>query len=395
MRIVLIGPTYPFRGGIAHYNSCLNEQLRQNHETLLISLSKQYPKLLFPGQTQQDLSENFLSTPTEPLLNPIRPSSWYQVCTRISQFKPEAVVFQWWTPYFSPCFSSIMKRLSKEPNLNRILLCHNIFPHEIPRVPGAYWLVRRMIKKVFRQADGFLVHSEKMSSQVSSYNRDAEVCSILHPVYDFFQKMEKKRQHPKNQNKGNRIRLLFFGKIRAYKGLEVFLRALVLLKERGVHYRATVAGEFYIDDKPFKDMVEHQNISDQVVWHDHYIPNEEVSSLFRETDLVVLPYLDATQSGVVPLAFGFCKPVVVSDVGSLGEVVEDGKTGYLVPPGDASALADSITFFSQDPNASLLEKNIRQIRSDFSWSQVEAGLLALLGAIGKRQSEKRNNKVIH
>ena len=395
MRIVLIGPTYPFRGGIAHYNSCLNEQLRENHETLLISLSKQYPKLLFPGQTQQDLSENFLSTPTEPLLNPIHPSSWYQVCTRISQFKPEAVVFQWWTPYFSPCFSSIMKRLSKEPNLNRILLCHNIFPHEIPRVPGAYWLVRRMIKKVFRQADGFLVHSEKMSSQVSSYNRDAEVRRIFHPVYDFFQKMEKKQQHPKNQNKGNRIRLLFFGKIRAYKGLEVFLRALVLLKERGVHYRATVAGEFYIDDKPFKDMVEHQNISDQVVWHDHYIPNEKVSSLFRETDLVVLPYLDATQSGVVPLAFGFCKPVVVSDVGSLGEVVEDGKTGYLVPPGDASALADSITFFSQNPNASLLEKNIRQIRSDFSWSQVEAGLLALLGAIGKRQSEKRNNKVIH
>ena len=161
---------------------------------------------------------------------------------------------------------------------------------------------------------------------MKEFNPGTMVHRIFHPAYDFFNGLDNRGPTSASAGGTRELRLLFFGKIRAYKGLEVFLRALARLGGR-VDFRATVAGEFYIDDAPFKRMVEQEGISDRVVWKDHYIPNEEVGTLFRETDLVVLPYLDATQSGVVPLAFGFLKPVVVSDVGGLAEVVTEGESG--------------------------------------------------------------------
>ena len=393
MRIALVGPAHPLRGGIAHYTSCLDEELRKNHQTLLISLSRQYPKLLFPGRTQEDSSVRYLATPAEPLLNPFRPSSWRAASARILRFSPRAVVFQWWHPCFGPCYSSIMKRLTRGQPLQQVLLCHNIFPHEIPVFPGSSWLVERLIRKAFRHADGFLVHSAEMSSQVEGFKPAAEVRKIFHPVYDFFRELQTESENRTEPGGGDELRLLFFGNIRAYKGLGVFLRALARLSDR-VNFRATVAGEFYIDDRPFKEMVDREKMADRVVWKDRYIPNEDVGALFRKTDLVVLPYLDATQSGVAPLAFGFLKPVVASDVGGLAEVVEHGKTGYLVPPGDVDALADAIELFSRDPRAALFEENIRQARARFSWAQVEASLLSLLGALETGQDQRGGSRPV-
>ena len=377
MKIVLIGPTYPFRGGIAHYTTCLNEQLRKRHETLLISFSRQYPALLFPGRTQEDSSLRYLSTPSEPLLSPFSPPSWRAVVRRVRQFGPRVVVFQWWHPYFGPAYLSIMKRLARERHIDQLFLCHNVLPHEMPRFPGSSWFVKQQISRAFRRADGFLVHSAGLSVQVKEFKPGAVVQQIFHPAYSFFNGLENGGQASDRSGHGSKLRLLFFGKIRAYKGLEVFLRALVRLRDR-VDFRATVAGEFYIDDGPFKRLVEQEGLSNRVVWKDHYIPNEEVGPLFRDTDLVVLPYLDATQSGVVPLAFGFLKPVLVSDVGGLAEVVSDGETGYLVPPGDSDALADAIELFERDPRALAFESNIRRARSRLSWEQVEDGVQALL-----------------
>ena len=387
MRIALIGPTYPFRGGIAHYTTCLNEELRQRHETLLISFSRQYPGLLFPGRTQEDSSSRYLSTPSEPILNPFSPRSWRAVARRLRQFSPRVVVFQWWHPYFGPGYSSIMRRLGREPHIDQLFLCHNVFPHEIPRFPGSSWLVKRLISQAFRRVDGFLVHSAGLSTQVKEFNPGTMVHRIFHPAYDFFSGLDNGGPTSARARGTRELRLLFFGKIRAYKGLEVFLRALARLRSR-VDFRATVAGEFYIDDVPFKRIVEQEGISDRVVWKDHYIPNEEVGTLFRETDLVVLPYLDATQSGVVPLAFGFLKPVVVSDVGGLAEVVTEGESGYLVPPGDSDALADAIERFEKDPRAASFEANIRRAREKLSWGQVEDGLHDLLSALQSRRSER-------
>ncbi len=389
MRIALIGPTHPFRGGIAHYTTCLNEELRRHHETLLISFSRQYPSLLFPGRTQKDSSSRYLSTPSEPILNPFSPPSWRAVARRLTQFSPRAVVFQWWHPCFGPGYSSIMRRVNRDRHIDQLFLCHNVFPHEIPRFPGSSWLVRRLISRAFRRVDGFLVHSAGLSSQVKELNPGTVVHRILHPSYDFFNRLDSGSKISVGSRKANELRLLFFGKIRAYKGLEVFLRALSRLAGR-VDFRATVAGEFYIDESPFKRMVEEEGISDRVVWNDRYIPNEEVGPLFRETDLVVLPYLEATQSGVVPLAFHFLKPVVVSDVGGLAEVVTDGESGYLVPPGDPDALADAILRFQRDLQGASFEPHIRRARERLSWGQVADGLRALLDSLRSRQLERRD-----
>ena len=383
MRIALIGPTYPFRGGIAHYTTCLNEELRKRHETLLVSFSRQYPGLLFPGRTQEDSSSRYLSTPSEPILKPFSPRSWRTVAGRVRQFEPRVVVFQWWHPYFDPAYLSIMKRLARGRHIDQLFLCHNVFPHEIPRFPRSSRFVKQQISRAFRRADGFLVHSAGLSTQVKEFNPGAVVHQISHPAYRFFNGLENGGQTSARAGHGGELRLLFFGKIRAYKGLEVFLRALARLVDR-VDFRATVAGEFYIDDGPLKRLVEQEGLSNRVVWKDHYIPNEDVGTLFRETDLVVLPYLNATQSGVVSLAFGFLKPVLVSDVGGLAEVVSEGETGYLVPPGDSDALADAIEFFEKDPRAVSFESNIRRAREKLSWGQVEEGLHALLSALQSR-----------
>ena len=254
---MLIGPTYPFRGGIAHYTTCLNEELRKRHETLLISFSRQYPGLLFPGRTQEDSSSRYLSTPSEPLLNPFSPWSWRAVVRRVRQFEPRVVIFQWWHPYFGPAYLSIMKRVARERRIDQLLLCHNVFPHEMPSFPGSSWFVNRQISRAFRRADGFLVHSAGLSVQVKEIKPGAVVHQIFHPAYSFFNGLEKGGHTSDRAGRGSGLRLLFFGKIRAYKGLEVFLRALVRLGDR-VEFRATVAGEFYIDDVPFKRLVKQE-----------------------------------------------------------------------------------------------------------------------------------------
>ena len=282
-----------------------------------------------------------------------------------------------------------MRRVNRDRHIDQLFLCHNVFPHEIPRFPGSSWLVRRVISRAFRRVDGFLVHSAGLSRQVKALNPGTVVHRILHPSYDFFNRLDNGSKTSVGPRETNELRLLFFGKIRAYKGLEVFLRALARLAGR-VDFRATVAGEFYIDESPFKRMAEDEGISDRVVWHDRYIPNEEVGPLFRETDLVVLPYLEATQSGVVPLAFHFLKPVVVSDVGGLAEVVTDGESGYLVPPGDPDALADAIVRFQRDLQGTSFEPHIRRARERLSWGQVADGLRALLDSLRSRQLERRD-----
>lgn len=322
-------------------------------------------------------------------MNPFSPWSWRAVARRLRQFSPSVVLFQWWHPYFGPSYSSIMRRLGRDRHIDQLFLCHNVFPHEIPRFPGASWLVKRLISRAFRRVDGFLVHSAGLSTQVKEFNPGTIVHRIAHPTYDFFNGLDNGGRTSVRAREEKELRLLFFGKIRAYKGLEVFLQALSRLRGR-VDFRATVAGEFYIDELPFKRMVEAEGISDRVVWKDHYIPNEQVGPLFRDTDLVVLPYLDATQSGVVPLAFGFLKPVVVSDVGGLAEVVTEGESGYLVPPGDSQALADAIELFNRDPRAASFEANIRRAREKLSWGQVEDGLHALLNTLRSRRLERRD-----
>ncbi len=375
MRLALIGPTHPYRGGIAQYTACLYSALeREGHQVLVVSFKRLYPSLFFPGSSQRDSSTCPLQVPHEALLDSISRRSWSVTSRRLALFEPEAVVAQWWHPFFGPAYAGVISRLRRRMSVPAVFLCHNVFPHERPPIPGIGRLLGWSVARTFRHVDGFLAHSQELVEQIGKLRKDAVVRRIFHPVYDFYPSVGPRRAP------GDRPRLLFFGNVRRYKGLEVFLEALGIIKQE-MSFEATVAGEFYVDDAPFKALASRLGLDDSLVWKDHYIPNEEVPAIFEQADLVVLPYIEATQSGVVPLAYRFGVPVVASDVGGLSEVVQDGQTGYLVPPGNPEVLARQILQYFREGKRDEFEANIEQFREQLNWGQVVKGLIEVVEAV--------------
>ncbi len=373
MRFVLIGPASPLRGGIAQHTGALASALARQHDVLVVSFSRQYPQLLFPGRTQRAVPEDSPdSLPAERWLDSLNPLTWRRTSRRIAGYRPDAVVMQWWHPYFAPMYACLMRQIRSRSEAKVLLLCHNVFPHE-PFPRPLRGLERRLIRQTFSRADGFLVQSRQLGQQAAAFNPHAPQRQIAHPVYDFFSRWDPgpgaDRQSP--------ARLLFFGKIRRYKGLEVFLEALHLLNGR-MPFHATIAGEFYFNPGPLRQLARRWNLEDRLHWESRYLPDSEVPRLFRDADLVVLPYLEATQSGVVPLAYQFDTPVIASDVGGLSELVIEGRTGFLCPPGDAACLADSIARFFIEGRQAEFRENIRRFRRKLSWEQVIDNILDLL-----------------
>jgi len=374
MRFVLVGPAYPFRGGIAQYTSSLYQKLSEKHEALLISFSRQYPSPLFPGRTQRDESKSPFRVPHETLLDSLSPASWKRVGRRIKEYAPDAVIFQWWQPFFGPAYRGVIRELKKGSGIPIFFLCHNLLGHDSVPIPGHKAWERYLTRRVFRKVDGFLVHADEMVRQMKEFSGATLVRKIYHPLYSFYLEWD---GSPPEVRESESLRLLFFGKIRKYKGLSVFLDVLARLKKE-IPVEATVAGEFYVDPGPYRRAAERLGLSGQMNWKERYVPNEEVPGLFRHTDLVVLPYLEATQSGVVPVAYQFEVPVVASDVGGLAEVVLEGRTGYLAPAGDSRTMAKKILKFYKEDKKEDFQKNIREFRQRLSWQQVADSIEDLL-----------------
>ncbi len=375
MRFALIGPAHPLRGGIAQHTGSLARALEREHDVLVVSFSRQYPRLLFPGATQQAppaAASAPEGPPAQPWLDSLDPRSWRRAAAGIAEFRPDALLMQWWHPFFAPAYASLASRLRRRSAAPLLVLCHNVFPHE--RFPRPLrWLERRLIRSVLGKADGLLVQAESLGRQAALFNPAAPQRQVAHPIYDFFTQWD---PGPAKAGPGP-AQLLFFGNVRRYKGLEVFLEALHLLEGR-LDFCATVAGEFYVPSRPLHEMARRWGLDGRIRWESRYLPDAEVPALFRRADLVVLPYLEATQSGVVPLAYQFDVPVVSTRVGGLAEMVQDGLTGYLCPPGDAAALADAVERFFREGRADEFRRHIRRVRARLSWPQVIDSILDLL-----------------
>lgn len=373
MRFVLVGPAYPFRGGIAQYTTSLYQVLATEHEVLLLSFTRQYPDFLFPGRTQRDESGQPLDVPHEAILDSLDPGSWRQVARRARSFSPDVVIFQWWQPFFALAYRKIIREIKREGGPLVFFLCHNIYSHESLSIPGQERIQRFLARRAFGFADGFLVQAESLIDELKRFNSLAPVRQIYHPVYDFYGRWDSEVTRPADR----KPRLLFFGKIRKYKGLGTFLEALARLKGR-VEFEAVIAGEFYLNSGEFKRMAVRLGVDDRIIWKDRYVANEEVPALFRSSDLVVLPYTQATQSGVVPVAYQFGVPVVASRVGGLSEVIRDGETGYLVPPQDPDALADKIYLYLTEGHRETFQRNIKVFCKKLTWQQVVDNILSLV-----------------
>lgn len=371
MNIVLIGPVYPYKGGIAHYTSLLCKALREEHNVTMLSYKLQYPKLLFKKEQKDFANDSFKVENTQYWLNTANPFNWLKTAIQINKLKPEVLLIQWWHPYFAPCYY-FLTRLCKKTKI--IFTCHNVFPHE--RFP----MDRMLAKLVLKSGDGFIVHSKADGEELLSVKKDANYIVTPHPTYNAFRLkgMSKEEARDLLGISKETPMLLFFGFVRKYKGLSYLLEAMPQILSKIPETQLWVVGDFGEDREEYVQLIRERGIEDNIRLVEGYIPDKEVEKYFAASDLVVLPYVSATQSGIIQIAYGFEKPVIATMVGGLPDVVKDGSTGYLVPAGNSQAIAEKVVrFFTKDKDIDW-DCNIRENEVEFSWETMAGKIAKLL-----------------
>ncbi len=362
MKICLIGPAYPLRGGIAHYNTQLAAEFASRHEVTLISFSRQYPAPLFPGQTQFDPNSKTPGLTAEPLLDSLNPLSWLRAGRRIAELSPDLAVVHWWNPYFGPCIGTTLRIAKRHRRVTLTFICHNVFPHE--PFPGTRGLTRYALTP----GDAWLVHSEADRRNLESLRLRGRIAMTPQPPGRGFGNLLDKEEAKSRLGLSGNI-LLFFGLIRRYKGLPQLLEALPLVLQK-LDCTLLIVGEFYEGKDHCLHLINTLGLASAVRVIDRFVPDDEVGLYFSAADLVVLPYESASQSAIVPIAYAFERPVVATRVGGLPEAVRDGETGLLIEPHNPSTLAEAITRFYRDRLEVPFSQRIRQLGHNFTWNDL-------------------------
>ena len=364
MKICLIGPTHPFRGGIAHHTTLLYRALRKTHTVHFYAFKRQYPGWMFPGKTDVDGSEmSIREEGAEAVLDSLNPLSWWSVFRKIKEQDPELVIIPWWVSFWTPHFLSLSTLLRAFTRAKILFLCHNVVAHE------SGFLDEVCAKAVLKKGHFFLVHSDEDMNNLKRMLPAARAKKVYHPSYDVFNfRNVSKDEARRRLGLSGRI-LLFFGFVRPYKGLTYLVEAIPLIHRR-FDVTLLVVGEFWEKVEPFLRRIEELGIRDSVRIVNEYVPNEDIQLYFAASDLVVLPYLSGTGSGIVQMSFGFDRPVVATKVGSLPDVVQDGMTGFLVEPGNSKAIAEAVIRYYAEDNEAGFARHIAGEKTKFSWDRM-------------------------
>ena len=362
MKIFQVGTAYPHRGGIAHFNNLLYKTLKKRgHSVKIISFKRQYPSIFFPGKTQYEKDDKY-KVETFPIIDSVNPLNWLKVGKQLADEKPDIVIFHHWMPFFGPAFGTIAKRV-KKAGAKVVFICHNIVPHE-KQPMGAC-----LTKWVLRKSDSYIVLSEKEKRDLETIVKNPDVKVVFHPVYEIFNTDITPEQSKKELGLNKENVVLFFGHIRKYKGLDVLLRAFKIAKEK-VNFKLIVAGEFYDDQEKYNSLINELGIKDDLLLFDDFIPTDKVGMYFKASDVVILPYISATQSGVIQICYNFDKPVIATRVGGLPEFIDENKTGLLIEPNDPQAVADAIVKFYSENLQPEFSENVRIFKQKFSWENM-------------------------
>ena len=370
MKITILSTAYPLRGGISHFNGLLYKELIKKNEVNVITFSRQYPSVLFPGKSQTEEENEIEKIPSEQLVDSINPFNWIKIGNRIKKDKPDLLIFKYWMPFFAPCFGTIARIAKKNGKTKILVICDNVISHE--RKPAEITLT----KYFFSSADYFILLSQKVKDDLLKVKPEAKYRILPHPIYSNFGNPVSKEEAKKKLNLADEKLILFFGFIRDYKGLDILLNAMPELKEK-INLKLAVAGEFYSNKEKYLGLISRLNLKDHVYLFTDFIPTSEVKYYFSACDAVVLPYKDATQSGIVQIAMNFKKPVIATNVGGISEVVLDGKTGFIVEKENPSALADAVFRFYSEKRESEFIMNIEAESKKYSWEKFAEGLIEL------------------
>lgn len=363
MIITLVGTAYPYRGGLALYNERLMEEFqKQGHDVSINTFSIQYPSFLFPGKTQYADWRKPNKFPIKRSVNSINPINWIRTGLKIKKERPDIIIFKYWLPFFSPCFSIIAKIVKSNGHTKVITIVDNIIPHE--KRPFDNMLTKYFVKHI----DGFVAMSQSVYDDIAIFDAKAPRTQCPHPLFDNFGKNIDKVEAMKKLNlKNEDINFLFFGLIRGYKGLDILIEAMADERLKPYPIKLLVAGEFYDDSKPYYQRVKELNLEDRICFDPRFIPDEEVKDYFCSTDLVVQPYKTATQSGVTQIGYHFETPMLVTDVGGLAEIIPNGKVGYVVQPNGKSIADALLDFCINRPDFS---DGIKEEKKKYSWERM-------------------------
>lgn len=380
MRIVVIGPAHPLRGGLASFDQRLTRQFNsEGHQASIFTFSLQYPGFLFPGTTQYSTEPKPEDLDIEVCINSVNPLNWFKIGAQLKRLKPDLIVVRYWLPFMGACLGTILRQVKKNGHTKVVCIADNVIPHE--HRPGDKSLTWYFLKPV----DAFITMSEKVLEDLRQFT-GKPASLVQHPLYDNFGEPSSKEEAKQLLHLPNEPIILFFGFIRGYKGLDILLRAMKILSSQSKDGylqdapgmpmpKLLVAGEFYEAKEPYEKLIQELQIDSSLILRTEFIADSEVRYYLSACDFVIQPYRSATQSGVTPLAYHFEKPMLVTSVGGLPALVPDDKVGVVVEPNPES-VAEGIKKLYNRGEAYFLP-NLREEKKKYSWHQLTDSILTL------------------
>ena len=370
-KVIIIGPAFPYRGGIANFNNSLAvEYKNQGADVTVYSFSLQYPSFLFPGKTQYEEGDSPEGINIIPIINSINPFNWFKVAKKIKKENPDYVIIRYWLPFMAPALGTIAKLIKKTTKV--FAITDNVIPHE-KRI-GDSLLTKYFIKS----CDAFLTLSSSVLDDLSEFTDTNEKIFIPHPIYDSFGEIVDKKQAKQNLGlEENGKYLLFFGFVRRYKGLDIMIDVMEDKRIQDLGVKLIVAGEFYDNKQEYISQINSLGISENIILKSDFIPEEDVKNYFCACDMITQTYRTATQSGVTQIAYHFERPMLVTSVGGLAEIVPHNKVGYVCDI-NTKDIADCVVDFYDNNKEKQFSENTKTEKKRFTWKELVNGIENLI-----------------
>lgn len=371
MKIIVLGTSWPYRGGLATFNERLARQfVSEGNEVEIWTFTLQYPSFLFPGKTQYTSESAPQGLTIRRILNSCNPFNWLRVGRAVRKAAPDLLICCYWMSFLAPAYGLISRMAKRNGKTRCIALVHNMIPHE-PNI-----LDKLFAPYFVNSQDGFVALSESVVRDIDKLDKKDKPKSFSpHPIYDHYgERMTKSGACKALGFDSTKNYMLFFGLVRAYKGLDILLDAFGEIKNRLPDLQLIIAGEFYEDEDKYRAQIESNGLTDRIILRNEFIPDGDLRKYFGAADLIVQPYKTATQSGVTQVAFHFEKPMLVTNVGGLGEIVHDHKMGYACEPTVEAISADILDYYKnnrQEAYTAYLQKE----KTKYAWSKMTCAFL--------------------
>lgn len=376
MKIIIAGTAYPYRGGLAAFNERLAHQfIKEGHDVEIYTFTLQYPDFLFPGKTQYSDGPAPDGLRIVRKINSVNPFNWLRAGNEIRKKHPDLLIIKFWLPFMAPCLGTIARMARKNGHTRVVSILDNVIPHE-----------KRIADKLFARyfigsADGFIAMSDSVMHDVELFDRKKPKAFCPHPLYDHFGEKTGRQEAATHLGLDTGTRyMLFFGFIRDYKGLDLLMHALADKRFDKMNVRLIVAGEFYNNAEKYHKLEKELGLADKIIWRSDFIADDEVRYYFNAADIIVQPYKSATQSGVTQIAYHFEKPMLVTNVGGLAEIVPDGKVGYVTPV-DAQSIADALCDFFQNNKQDTFHAHIVEEKQKYAWNRMTQTITDVLHTV--------------